>query len=98
MLILYFENVTNPKCRQIKNIKENKKKLRDDWEFNYDRYTTKTRDNQQITPMKMNIQLKWLLRDYKQQKIQFAIKELHSVDNMEKKRTQIVCGLFSTQF
>lgn len=40
--------------------------------------TTKTRDNQPIIPMKMNIQLKRLLRDYKQQKIQFVIKELHS--------------------
>lgn len=36
----------------------------------------------------MNIQLKRLLRDYKQQKIQFVIKELHSVDMLdgEKKR------------
>lgn len=33
----------------------------------------------------MNIQLKRLLRDYKQQKIQFVIKELHSVDMVEEK-------------
>lgn len=38
----------------------------------------------------MNIQLKRLLRDYKQRKIEFLLKELHSVDNT-KKRTQIVC-------
>jgi hypothetical protein len=66
------------KCFSEETISMWKKAARDDWELNYDRYATKTRDNQPIIPMEMNIQLKRLLRDYKQQKIEFAIKELHS--------------------
>lgn len=43
----------------------------------------------------MNIQLKRLLRDYKQQKIQFVIKELHSEWRRKKRDTNCMLAAFN---